>query len=166
MWRSTALMAVTNALEVTTMSTVDFVREIRLRQWARRHYVSAELRKSSWHPIVLDEMQLRDLERANEADVNSAEAVLVSGNVVSDVVDFTPPINSMPPVELYVPRVDEVLLAQSSVSTNNVFLNSFYELNAGAKIVPLLPDHQWQLHPGASEIPGPHCRTPVYQAHS
>jgi len=43
-------------------STMDFVRELRLRQWARQHFVPSESRKSTWHPIVLDEMRRRDHE--------------------------------------------------------------------------------------------------------
>ena len=41
---------------------VDFVRELRLRQWARQNFVPPESRKASWHPVVLDEMRCRDQE--------------------------------------------------------------------------------------------------------
>ena len=46
---------------------IDFVRELRLRQWARQHFVPTESRKASWHPVVLDEMSLRDRELLNES---------------------------------------------------------------------------------------------------
>jgi hypothetical protein len=39
---------------------MDIVRELRLRRWAREHFVEAEERKAEWHPIVLDEMRLKD----------------------------------------------------------------------------------------------------------
>lgn len=40
---------------------VDFIAELRLRQWARSNYVAAEQRiDSQWHPIVLDEMRRKD----------------------------------------------------------------------------------------------------------
>lgn len=40
---------------------IDFVAELRLRQWARRNYVPANQRcDSDWHSIVLDEMRLID----------------------------------------------------------------------------------------------------------
>jgi hypothetical protein len=43
---------------------IDFVRELRLRQWARQNFVPGEQRKSTWHPVVLDEMRNRDRELA------------------------------------------------------------------------------------------------------
>ena len=42
---------------------VDFIEELRLRRWAREHYVPRDLRETSWHPVVLDEMSRKDLER-------------------------------------------------------------------------------------------------------
>lgn len=50
---------------------VDFVRELRLRQWARQNFVSPELRKASWHPIVLDEMKCRDREMNHAEEISS-----------------------------------------------------------------------------------------------
>jgi len=41
---------------------IDFVRELKLRQWARQNFVPPESRKVSWHPVVLDEMRCRDRE--------------------------------------------------------------------------------------------------------
>ena len=41
---------------------VDFIEELRLRRWAREHYVPRECRETSWHPVILDEMDRRDLE--------------------------------------------------------------------------------------------------------
>jgi hypothetical protein len=41
---------------------LDFIEELRLRRWARQNYVPPEDRDTSWHPIVLDEMDKRDLE--------------------------------------------------------------------------------------------------------
>lgn len=45
-------------------SPVDFLKELRLRRWARENYVTAKERKSGWHPIVLDEMRRKDIELA------------------------------------------------------------------------------------------------------
>jgi hypothetical protein len=43
---------------------LDFVAELRLRQWARRNYVlPSERRDSDWHAVVLDEMRLVDRDR-------------------------------------------------------------------------------------------------------
>ena len=43
-------------------ASIDLIRELRLRQWARTHYVPADMRSHSWHPLVLDEMRRRDEE--------------------------------------------------------------------------------------------------------
>lgn len=60
---------------------MDFVRELRLRQWARQHFVPAESRKSSWHPVVLDEMTRRDLELLNDLQTTNIESeTFPSGN--------------------------------------------------------------------------------------
>ncbi|MBI1315133.1 hypothetical protein GC176_27900 [bacterium] len=41
------------------------IAELRLRQWARRHYVPVGVRcDEDWHPVVLDEMRRCDEERA------------------------------------------------------------------------------------------------------
>ena len=41
---------------------LDFIEELRLRRWARQHYVPPEERDASWHPVVLDEMDRKDVE--------------------------------------------------------------------------------------------------------
>src|SRR5262245_11590486 len=41
---------------------LDFIEELRLRRWARQNYVPPEQRDSSWHPVVLDEMDQKDVE--------------------------------------------------------------------------------------------------------
>ena len=49
-------------MSVTVSTNIVLIRELRLRQWARGHYVHLESRSRSWHPIVLDEMRRRDEE--------------------------------------------------------------------------------------------------------
>ena len=44
------------------VSDFDFLEEIRLRRWARENYVGAEDRDETWHPIVLEEMRIKDQE--------------------------------------------------------------------------------------------------------
>jgi hypothetical protein len=39
---------------------VDFIEELRLRRWAREHYVPRTQRQLSWHPVILDEMTRKD----------------------------------------------------------------------------------------------------------
>jgi hypothetical protein len=54
---------------------IDLIRELRLRQWARTHYVPAQQRVTSWHPVVLDEMHRRDEElHASEAFGTSTQS--------------------------------------------------------------------------------------------
>ena len=44
------------------LAEVDVIEELRLRRWAREHYVPADERKRSWHPIILEEMLRKDEE--------------------------------------------------------------------------------------------------------
>jgi hypothetical protein len=46
---------------------VDFIEELRLRRWARENYVPPSQRELTWHPVILDEMDRKDVEMA-EAD--------------------------------------------------------------------------------------------------
>ena len=39
---------------------VDLIEEMRLRTWARENYVPMEDREQDWHPVVLEEMRLKD----------------------------------------------------------------------------------------------------------
>jgi Tfp pilus assembly protein PilN len=43
---------------------VDLIEELRLRRWAREHYVPRHQREMSWHPVILDEMDRKDSEMA------------------------------------------------------------------------------------------------------
>lgn len=47
---------------------VDLLEEIRLRTWARANYVPPEERDPTWHPVVLEEMDARDREQAQERE--------------------------------------------------------------------------------------------------
>ena len=53
-----------------TVMEVDFIEEIRLRRWAREHYVPANDRDETWHPVVLEEMHAKDLEQDDELVVH------------------------------------------------------------------------------------------------
>ncbi len=43
---------------------VDPIEEMRLRTWARRNYAPLAERSPEWHPVVLEEMSLRDTEES------------------------------------------------------------------------------------------------------
>jgi hypothetical protein len=47
------------------VAEVDFIEELRLRRWAREHYVPRNQREMSWHPVILDEMDQKDSEMAD-----------------------------------------------------------------------------------------------------
>lgn len=52
-----------NALtDLESTSKLGSVEELRLRAWARVHYVPKSERSSSLHPVVLDEMRRKDRE--------------------------------------------------------------------------------------------------------
>jgi hypothetical protein len=48
----------------TLAADVDFIEELRLRRWARQHYVPRPQRERAWHPVILDKMQRKDHEMA------------------------------------------------------------------------------------------------------
>ncbi|MCC6418720.1 MAG: hypothetical protein IT429_10835 [Gemmataceae bacterium] len=53
----------------SVVAELDFIEELRLRRWAREHYVPREDRKPTWHPVVHEEMDKKDLE------LNATEAI-------------------------------------------------------------------------------------------
>jgi hypothetical protein len=54
----------------SVVADVDFIEELRLRRWAREHYVPADRRESSWHPVIIDEMVRKENERNQEKAVS------------------------------------------------------------------------------------------------
>lgn len=44
---------------------MDLIEELRLRRWAREHYVAPESRDQSWHPVIHDEMKKKDNEKGS-----------------------------------------------------------------------------------------------------
>lgn len=49
---------------IETEGLVDLIEEIRLRTWARLNYTAPSHRDDAWHPIVLEEMNRKDVEVA------------------------------------------------------------------------------------------------------
>lgn len=45
------------------LAELDFIEELRLRRWAREHYVPRGQRQRSWHPVVHEEMAKKDTEQ-------------------------------------------------------------------------------------------------------
>jgi hypothetical protein len=54
---------------------VDFIEELRLRRWAREHYVPGAERERSWHPVVLEEMARKDLDLRQEVQAFEAACI-------------------------------------------------------------------------------------------
>jgi hypothetical protein len=46
---------------------IDLVEELKLRRWARLNHVGEEARRSDWHPVILEEMALKDAELAEQS---------------------------------------------------------------------------------------------------
>ena len=46
----------------SVLAELDFIEELRLRRWARENYVPSDQREHSWHPIVHEEMEKKDVE--------------------------------------------------------------------------------------------------------
>jgi hypothetical protein len=51
----------------SVMAELDFIEELRLRRWARENYVPRGERKHSWHPVIQEEMEKKDVEGAPSA---------------------------------------------------------------------------------------------------
>ena len=45
---------------------LDFIEELRMRRWARENYVPRGRRKTSWHPVVHEEMEKKEIEAGAE----------------------------------------------------------------------------------------------------
>ena len=58
----------------SVMAELDFIEELRLRRWAREHYVPRDSRKPSWHPVVHEEMEKKDLESGDAPAVTPTYA--------------------------------------------------------------------------------------------
>lgn len=65
-------------MRVVDVNSVKLIQELRLRRWARDHYVPPEQRGKHWHPIVLQEMDFRDAELAEQA---AAQDIVLSSIV-------------------------------------------------------------------------------------
>ena len=60
-------MEATAVLDVVELEAeVDFIEEMRLRTWARVNYVPGDERDEDWHPVILDEMSLKDGEAGEQ----------------------------------------------------------------------------------------------------
>ena len=62
---------------------VDFIEELRMRRWAREHYVPLDRRETNWHPVVLDEMQRKGIDKfIRENDVSQIPGRGFSGRIL------------------------------------------------------------------------------------
>jgi hypothetical protein len=80
-----------------TSARIDMIEELMYRCWARRNYLPLELREADWHPIILEEMALRDEELFEELhQQESMNRTLGSGFVPLDpsITHFVHPAQS------------------------------------------------------------------------
>jgi hypothetical protein len=62
----------------SVMAELDFIEELRLRRWARENWVPREERQDSWHPVVHQEMEKKEVETG--APLVSPPAYALSGS--------------------------------------------------------------------------------------
>ena len=51
-----------SAMSSSVLAELDFIEELRLRRWARENYCPQDEREATWHPVIHEEMEKRDLE--------------------------------------------------------------------------------------------------------
>ena len=51
----------------TATESLDLLKELQLRRWARENYVVENRRDGGWHPVILAEMRAKDAELAAES---------------------------------------------------------------------------------------------------
>lgn len=56
---------------------MDIVKELRLRRWAREHYVPIAERAADWDAVILDEMRIRDEDFASIIPADNPGANIV-----------------------------------------------------------------------------------------
>jgi hypothetical protein len=49
----------------SVLAELDFIEELQLRRWARENYVPRGERKHTWHPVIREEMEKKDLEKGH-----------------------------------------------------------------------------------------------------
>jgi hypothetical protein len=54
-------------MQSSVMTDLDFIEELRLRRWARENYVPRSGRQNTWHPVVHEEMEKKDVEAGSLA---------------------------------------------------------------------------------------------------
>jgi hypothetical protein len=62
----------------SVLAELDLIEELRLRRWAREHYVPRSERRLSWHPVVHEEMSKKDNETGEEETTSAHYAWLKS----------------------------------------------------------------------------------------
>jgi len=70
-------MTISDTLHEHNKDKIDIVRELRLRRWARVHFVEEDARKPHWHPVVLDEMKRCDSELTSQTQVAPVNSTYV-----------------------------------------------------------------------------------------
>lgn len=110
----------------TSSSTIDFIEELMYRCWARRNYLPPELREESWHPIILDEMAIRDQELAEDAALEDAMNAPRHCEFVPLVPTLTHVIHPGH-LETREPHFVSIRHPADSLSVDSIFAGGIYE---------------------------------------
>ena len=105
---------------------IDLIEELMFRCWARRNYLPPELRETTWHPVILEEMACRDQELIEQEREESRLNRLVGHTyvpLVPTVTHYVHPAHS----EMREPHF--LTLANSSTNefTNSIYAGGIYD---------------------------------------
>ena len=70
----------------SVLAELDLIEELRLRRWAREHYVPRSERRTSWHPVVHEEMSKKDHEAGQEEAAPRGTAGSAGGRDIDRLV--------------------------------------------------------------------------------
>lgn len=91
-------------MPTTRTEPVDFIAELRLRQWARANYVAPEARDDSeWHPVVLDEMRRKDTDLLLQRKATESARLMARDRNITRRIDATH--ESVPPSHFSTPSI-------------------------------------------------------------
>jgi hypothetical protein len=127
----------------TDCDTIDLVRELRLRTWARLHFVPLAERSRNWHPLVLAEMAIRDAEIEQDRFIDEVLAFVLDATesaveivgLESGSISTSDPEASTAPVALETSTRDTAPVAARAAA----FVEAPWPTRVLATFVPLAP---------------------------
>lgn len=126
----------------TDHQPIDLVKELRLRTWARRNHVPVAQREAAWHPVVLEEMEVRDAELA----VQLIEAVVAVDEMEAAEVAKVTIVEKAVAAEKTVPAARPQSVVEPGWEPGQRVVSAF---------VPLLPAPYQRLDEPHASVPPP-----------